>query len=48
MDYEHDSGLKLFPTEISQLKNFLTLNFFDFKYFWGGPTFINDLFFYDQ
>ena len=21
----------------------LTLNFFNLKYFWGGPTFINDL-----
>ena len=42
MDYEHDSGLWLFATEISQLRNFLTLNFLNLKYFWGGPTFIND------
>ena len=43
MDYQHDSGLKLFlDIEISQLRNFLTLKFFNFNFFWG-PTFINDL-----
>ena len=37
MDYQHDSGLKLFlDIEISCLRNFLTLNFFNFK-------FLNDL-----
>ena len=43
MDYQHDSGLTLFlDIEISQLRKFLTLKFFNFKLI-GGQNFNYDL-----